>query len=45
MNGAKFPLTSDANDSGGVEDVENLAPAMRCVYFFGEEEMNGFRGK
>ncbi len=30
---------------GGVEDVENLTPAMRCAYFFGEEEMNGFRGK
>lgn len=30
---------------GGVGDVENLTPAMRCAYFFGEEEMNGFRGK
>ena len=23
---------------GGVEDVENLTPAMRCAYFFGEEK-------
>lgn len=30
---------------GGVGDVENLAPAMRCAYFFGGEEVNGFRGK
>lgn len=30
---------------GGVEDVGNLAPVMRCAYFFGGEEMNGFRGK
>lgn len=30
---------------GGVEDVEKLTPAMRCAYFFGGEEVNGFRGK
>ena len=29
----------------GVEDVENLTPAMCCAYFFGGEEVNGFRGK
>jgi hypothetical protein len=23
---------------GGVGDVENLTPAMRCAYFFGEEK-------
>lgn len=30
---------------GGVEDVENLTLEMRCAYFFGGEEVNGFRGK
>ena len=23
---------------GGVGDVENLTPVMRCAYFFGEEK-------
>lgn len=28
-----------------VREAENITPAMRCAYFFGGEEVNGFRGK
>lgn len=30
---------------GSVRETEKLTPAMRCAYFFGGEEVNGFRGK
>lgn len=30
---------------GSVREAENLTLEMRCAYFFGWEEVNGFRGK